>query len=142
LGSTEQPDHSATSGWITNRQARIALTEALFVVVMALSWGVMAGPARAATATQISVALSAPTVTADGSSSVTATVTVLDATNAGVPGDNVTVASTDPQETIVNPASDVGGGTYTTTITSSKTAGTATTPPRIPPPRSRVPAKP
>jgi hypothetical protein len=71
--------------------------------------------------------LSPNSITANGSSTSTATVTVDDSTGAGVTGDTVDLSSTDNGETISpNPATDNGNGTYTATITSSTTVGMPT----------------
>ncbi|HTP22268.1 MAG TPA: invasin domain 3-containing protein [Solirubrobacteraceae bacterium] len=69
--------------------------------------------------------LSPTSITANGTSTTTATVTVTDAMGAGVAGDTVAFSSSDTGET-VGMTTDSGNGTYTATITSSTTVGTAT----------------
>jgi Invasin, domain 3/PKD domain len=73
---------------------------------------------------EAALTLSQSTLLADGSSQTTATVSV---TAAGVPraGDQVALRSSDPEEKI-GALTDHGDGTYTATITSSRTLGNAT----------------
>ncbi|HTX07545.1 MAG TPA: invasin domain 3-containing protein [Solirubrobacteraceae bacterium] len=72
----------------------------------------------------MTLSLSPMSITANGSSTSTATVTVDDSTGAGVTGDTVDISSTDNGEKISpTPATDNGNGTYTATITSSTTPG-------------------
>ncbi len=79
------------------------------------------------TGATITLSLSPTSITADGTSTTMATVTVEDSTMTGVSGDTVNLSSTDGGEKISpNPATDNGNGTYTATITSSTTPGTAT----------------
>jgi hypothetical protein len=73
---------------------------------------------------QVSVALGPPSIVANGTSTTTATATVTDANGYPVPGEAVTFSSTGAQQ--IGPVSDRGDGTYTATITSTSTAGTAT----------------
>ena len=72
----------------------------------------------------VSVALSPTTITADGQATTTATATVTD-NGKPVPGEAVTIDSSDGGQT-VGPVTDDGDGTYTATITSSETVGDAT----------------
>ncbi len=75
----------------------------------------------------MTLSLSPTSITADGTSTTTATATVDDSTGAPVTGDTVTIASSDPGEKVTpTPATDNGNGTYTATITSSTTVGTPT----------------
>ncbi len=46
--SAAKQHQSAISGWTVNRTARFAIAATVFVALMALSWGLGAGPARAA----------------------------------------------------------------------------------------------
>ncbi len=64
-------------------------------------------------------------IIADGVSTSTATAIVQDAEGDLVPGQSVTLSSSDSGETI-GPVMDNGNGTYTATITSSTTVGPAT----------------
>jgi hypothetical protein len=73
----------------------------------------------------VAVALKPASVVADGVSTTTATATVTDAERHGLPGEPVTFASSDPNET-VGAVKNAGNGNYTATITSSTTVGTAT----------------
>ena len=91
-----------------------------------ISLWLLAGTAQAAgTGTAISVSLSPTTITANGTSSTTASATVTDGTMTGVPGDTVVFTSSDMGEN-VSSTTDNGDGTYTATITSSTTVGTPT----------------
>jgi adhesin/invasin len=86
----------------------------------------LAGTAQAAgTGTTITVSLSSTSIIANGTSTSTATATVDDSTPAGVAGDTVAFTSTDTGEK-VSATTDNGNGTYTATITSSTTVGSAT----------------
>ena len=71
------------------------------------------------------MSLSPNSITADGSSTTTATATVTDSTMADVPGDNIAFSSTDTAEKI-GTTTDNMNGTYTATITSSMTVGDPT----------------
>ena len=72
----------------------------------------------------MTLSLSPTSITADGTSTTMATVTVEDSTMTGVSGDTVNLSSTDGGEKISpNPATDNGNGTYSATITSSTTPG-------------------
>jgi hypothetical protein len=91
-----------------------------------LSWWLLAGNAEAAgPPTNITVVLSPSVFIANGTSKTIATATVTDLTGAGVPGDQLSFSSSDPGQT-VGPVTDNGNGTYTATITSSTTVGSAT----------------
>ncbi|MGO9821610.1 MAG: invasin domain 3-containing protein [Solirubrobacteraceae bacterium] len=84
-----------------------------------------ARPAQASgTGTTISVLLSQSSIAADGTSTTTDTATV-DDSNGGVAGDTVKFTSRDGGETISG-TTDNNNGTYTATIRSSTTVGTAT----------------
>ena len=87
-----------------------------------------ASPVQASgTGATMTLSLSPSTITADGTSTTMATVTVEDSTMTGVSGDTVNLSSTDGGEKISpNPATDNGTGSYSATITSSTTPGTAT----------------
>lgn len=76
-------------------------------------------------ATDVELSLSPPSILADGSSTTLATATVTDAGEIPVPGDVVDFSSTDPGQQI-GPVTDNEDGTYTATITSSTSVGTAT----------------
>ena len=79
------------------------------------------------TGATMTLSLFPTSITADGTSTTMATVTVVDSTMTGVSGDTVNLSSNDAGEKISpNPATDNGNGTYTATITSSTTPGTAT----------------
>lgn len=75
-------------------------------------------------AAHISLVVSPASIPADGKTTTTATATVTDAFGNLVSGNNVTFSSTDPNEKFG--ATSDGTGTYTTHITASSTAGTAT----------------
>jgi hypothetical protein len=77
----------------------------------------VAGPAAA-----ITLVLSAPSVSADGVSTVDATVTVTDAQ--GNPRAGEAVSLTTDGDTAISGVTDAGFGTYTATVTASTTAGT------------------
>lgn len=78
-------------------------------------------------AAQITLTLSPPVISADGSSQTTATATVTDASGMPVTGEVVAISSSDPRQAISPvPATDNADGTYTSTITSSTTPGTST----------------
>ena len=72
-------------------------------------------------ATTAELTLSPTSIKADGTSTTTATVKLSDAVDGPVSGDNVTITSTGTQN--IGAVTDKGNGTYTATITSSKTAG-------------------
>jgi hypothetical protein len=72
-------------------------------------------------AASVSVAFSAASIVANGSSAATATATVKDATGNPVPGNSVGFSSSDAGEQI-SAVSDHGDGTYSVTIRSSTTA--------------------
>jgi hypothetical protein len=73
----------------------------------------------------VEVALSPPSVTADGASTSVATATVTNADGSSAIGATLDFASSDPGQTI-GPVSDNGDGTYSATITASTRAGIAT----------------
>jgi hypothetical protein len=79
----------------------------------------VAGPVAA-----ITLVLSAPSLTADGTSTVDATVTVADAH--GNPRAGETLALTTDGDVTFSAVTDRGFGTYTATVTASTTAGTET----------------
>lgn len=70
------------------------------------------------------LSISPPTIPANGLSTATVTAEVVDSVNDPVPGDTVVFRSTDPGESISGTV-DNGNGTYSATITSSMTVGTA-----------------
>ncbi|MBV9805737.1 MAG: Ig-like domain-containing protein [Solirubrobacterales bacterium] len=73
----------------------------------------------------VAVSVSPASVLADGSSTATATARLADAQGHPVPGEHVVISSSDSGEKIA-PVSDHGDGTYTATITSSRTAHVVT----------------
>jgi invasin-like protein len=73
----------------------------------------------------VSVALTPPSITADGTSTSLATATVNGQDGQPAIGATVDFTSSDPGETI-GPVTDNGDGTYSATITASTTAGFAT----------------
>lgn len=75
-------------------------------------------------AENIGLVLSSPSVVADGTSTVTATATVTTAGGDGVFGEPVAIASSGAQS--VSGVLDHGDGTYSATITSTTTSGSAT----------------
>ncbi len=79
-----------------------------------------AGPA-----TTVTVALNPTSIVANGTSTSTATATVKDAAGNLVKGDTVAITSSDAGEHI-GTVTNNGNGTYSATVTSSTTAGTAT----------------
>ncbi len=98
----------------------------LVVALLAgLLWLVPGAQAQRAAAVSIALALQPSSITADGTSTSTATVTVNDGIGTGVPGETITLSSSDPNEQI-SAVSDNGDGTYTATITSSTTVGAPT----------------
>ena len=80
---------------------------------------VVQGPSR------VALTLSSPTVTGDGTSTVTATATFADGDDGGVGTEVVTIGATGGH-TDVGPVADHADGTYTTTITSTSALGTDT----------------
>ncbi len=83
------------------------------------------GVAQAAgPAVSLTIQLSPASILADGSSTSTVTVTVLDANGAGVAGQNIKLVSADNGITFSRPQ-DNGEGTYTSTLISSATAETS-----------------
>jgi Invasin, domain 3 len=72
----------------------------------------------------VSVSVSPSTITADGRSQTTATATVK-AGSTPVSGDDVSITSSDPDES-VGAVTSTGSGTYTATITASHTVGKPT----------------
>ncbi len=76
-------------------------------------------------ATRLTVGTIPTSIVADGRSTSTVTATVTDARGQPVNGDAVVFRSSDPGERI-GPVANLGGGTYTATITSSTTLGSAT----------------
>jgi len=97
--------------------------------ITATDTSVAGNPAGQATLTQtpeaIALSLNPGSIAAGGSSTSTATATVSDAEGDPTNGQQVTFTSSDPGERI-GAVTDHGNGTYTATITSSKTAGHAT----------------
>jgi|GEM_PF-4984163 len=86
--------------------------------------GLLLNAQEETTTKTVAVSLSPAKITADGRAHTTATATV---TEEGKPvkGADVSFGSSDPGESI-GPVSETGDGTYTATITSSRTAGEAT----------------
>lgn len=76
-------------------------------------------------ATDVDVALSPPSILADGSSTSLATATVTDAGEIPVPGDQIAFTSTDPGQQI-GAVTDNEDGTYSARITSSTAVGAQT----------------
>ena len=79
-----------------------------------------AGPAA-----DLGLQLSPSSIIADGSSTTTATVTITDAEHHVVPGETVTLTSTDTGQRI-GAVTDEGNGTYTATVTGSTALGAST----------------
>ncbi len=75
-------------------------------------------------ATSVTVSLSPPIITADGSSTTTATANVTDVDGSPVVGDTVAFSTDGGQQ--VSATTDNGGGTYSATITSTTRAGHST----------------
>ena len=75
----------------------------------------------AAVATTLDLAVDPTRVDADGSSTATATATVLDGFDNPLPGQTVTFTADDPDVT-VGDVTDEGDGTYSATVTASTTA--------------------
>ncbi|MGH7744985.1 MAG: beta strand repeat-containing protein, partial [Candidatus Dormibacteria bacterium] len=75
--------------------------------------------------TAMSLALSAPSITADGITTSVATVTVADGGGNGVPGQTITLGRT-ATGAAIDPMSDNGDGTYTFMVHSSTVAQTET----------------
>ena len=106
---------------LTSRWLRAALAA---LVLAGIAWLVPAAHA-AGPATSISLKLAPSTIVANGVATSTATATVTDLIGTGVPGETVTFSSSDAGQTISG-TTDNGDGTYTATITSSTTVGSAT----------------
>jgi adhesin/invasin len=94
--------------------------------ISALSGGAMGNATltQHGAATGITLTLSAPTVVADGSSTVNATVTLTDSAANGVPAETVTLGT--GGDVKISAPVDQGSGTYTATITASTTPGSET----------------
>jgi len=75
-------------------------------------------------AANLSLQLSQSSLVADGTSTATATATVTTADGAGVFGERVNFTATAGQS--IGPVTDHGDGTYTATVTSTKTPGSST----------------
>lgn len=73
----------------------------------------------------VSVAISPASLAADGVSTAQVTVTVTDASGSPLSSETVTLGSSDPGQAISSPV-DAGNGSYTATLTASRTPGTAT----------------
>jgi len=76
-------------------------------------------------AAKISLVPSPASIPANGIATATATATVTDAFGNPVPGDEVQITSSDPNEKI-SAVTDNGNGTYSATVTASDTVGSAT----------------
>src|SRR5690242_1726328 len=87
---------------------------ALFLSAL-VSLGLLAGPAMAGTATNVTVQLSPSLIAADGTSTTTATATVTDAQNQPVAGETITFTPSD-NAVQVGSVTDHGDGTYTATL--------------------------
>ena len=101
----------------------------LLAAALTLLCGLVLAPAAQAQgpAPQITLTLSPPLISADGSSQTTATATITDASGGPVRGEVVAISSSDFRQAISpEPATDNGDGTYTSTITSSTTPGAST----------------
>jgi Bacterial Ig-like domain (group 3)/Invasin, domain 3 len=111
--------------WRSGR--RVIAAGSLVALVMALNVGLGAPLAAAAsgTAATITVALAPSSIVADGSSTTTATATVLDVSSAPVTGDTVTFSSDGSQAINNSTVIDHGDGTYSVIITSSTSVGPA-----------------
>jgi adhesin/invasin len=106
-------------------RARCAATVALVVLCAALGWWLNAPTAAAAgPASTVAVSLSPASIVANGSSKSTATATVKDAAGHLLSKHHVTITSTDSGETISG-VTDHQNGTYTATIRSSTSVGSA-----------------
>ena len=106
--------------------ARCFALVGMLVLGNAVSWTLLAAPSRAlATGANVTVTLTPTSIFADGSSLSTATATVTDLGGLPAAGETVVVSSSDPGEAI-GPVTDHGDGSYTATVTSSTTVGTAT----------------
>ncbi len=128
MGLTEpRPQQAAATGWIAEHQARVAVAGVIFVVLMALSWGLGAGAARAAVTPGVAVTFSQSPIIANGVSTTTVTATVGDSGGNPVVGDSITFSSSDTGDTFaaVTGATDVNGQ-YATMLTSSTKAGQVT----------------
>ncbi|CAN5370255.1 hypothetical protein BH11ACT5_BH11ACT5_03880 [soil metagenome] len=75
--------------------------------------------------TRLTLALSSPSIPANGKASTVATITAVDANGNPAPGATLTLSSTDLGMSLA-PIIDNGDGTYRATITASRTAGTVT----------------
>ncbi|HEX4058243.1 MAG TPA: glycine-rich protein [Galbitalea sp.] len=71
-------------------------------------------------ATTVTVTASKPSIAADGSSKTVVTADVTDAEGTGIPGETVTIDSTDTGQ-LFGPLIDNGDGTYSSVVTSSTT---------------------
>ncbi len=101
----------------------------LLAAALTLLCGVALAPAAQARgpAAHMTLTLSPPLISADGSSQTTATATITDASGGPVRGEVVAISSSDFRQAISpEPATDNGDGTYTATITSSSTPGAST----------------
>ena len=102
--------------------------EALSKQVAEVSFEIRSGPGGGpclGEATAIRVKLSPEAILADGKSQTEATIEIKDAEGAGIPEQEVELASSDPAER-VGEVIDNEDGTYSATITASSTPGTAT----------------
>ncbi len=96
------------------------------IALVATATALAAAPAQAAgPAATISLSLSSSLIPANGLSTTTATVTVLDSSGTGVPGETIGLVSSDPFQ-VIGTVTDNLDGTYTATITSSTIPGPRT----------------
>jgi len=98
----------------------------LLLVFMALSWGLGAGPARAAVTPGVTVSVSPTSIHADGTSMATVTATVGDSGGNPVVGDSITFSSDGTNTFGAATGTTDANGLYSTTITSTTTPGTVT----------------
>ena len=81
--------------------------------------------------TRLTLALSSPTVPANGTASTVATITAADVNGNPSSGATLTLTSTD-LGTAISPITDNGDGTYRATVTASRTPGTVTITAEVP----------
>ena len=135
IGSAgSQQVSSVTAGGTpgTYRATITSTTIAGRTAITATDTSVLAAPSQSANLTQtadhaehVSVVLGTPSITADGSSTTTATATVKDADGNPVSGDTVTINS-DGSQQVSSVTTGSTPGTYQATITASTTAGPST----------------
>lgn len=104
---------------ITAGTKRSDLTVTFGTGTLSATATVVQGPSR------VALALSSPTVIGDGTSTVNATATFADGDDDGIGAEDVTIDATGGHTT-VGPVTDLGDGTYTATLTSTRALGTDT----------------